>query len=125
MSPVNRLLPLLALAALLPACAEEAPEPAPEPVEVVRGEFSLRNVGDVLPGQRPGVRLTGDTAGVTVTVRRALDPLVYFQVPSEYEEIARVPLVLRWPGRLPAGLRDENPRELWRQVDGRWTQDSL
>jgi len=27
--------------------------------------------------------------------------------------------------RLPAGLRDENPRELWRQVDGRWTQDSL
>ncbi len=29
------------------------------------------------------------------------------------------------PERLPAGLRDENPRELWRQVDGRWTQDSL
>jgi len=29
------------------------------------------------------------------------------------------------PGRLPAGLRDENPRELWRQVDGRWTQASL
>ncbi len=29
------------------------------------------------------------------------------------------------PERLPAGLRDENPRELWRQVDGSWTQDSL
>jgi alpha-ketoglutaric semialdehyde dehydrogenase len=27
--------------------------------------------------------------------------------------------------RLPVGLRDENPRELWRQIDGRWTQDSL
>ncbi len=27
--------------------------------------------------------------------------------------------------RLPAGLRDENPRELWRQVDGSWTQGSL
>ena len=29
------------------------------------------------------------------------------------------------PERLPAALRDENPRELWRQIDGRWTQDSL
>jgi len=29
------------------------------------------------------------------------------------------------PERLPAGLRDANPRELWRQVDGRWTQSSL
>ncbi len=29
------------------------------------------------------------------------------------------------PERLPAGLRDENPHELWRQVDTRWTQDSL
>ena len=29
------------------------------------------------------------------------------------------------PARLPEGLRDENPRELWRQVDGRWTQDAI
>ena len=29
------------------------------------------------------------------------------------------------PARLPENLRDENPRELWRQIDGRWTQDSL
>jgi NADP-dependent aldehyde dehydrogenase len=27
--------------------------------------------------------------------------------------------------RLPLGLRDQNPGELWRQVDGRWTQSSL
>ena len=29
------------------------------------------------------------------------------------------------PQRLPEGLRDENPRETWRQVDGRWTQESI
>ncbi len=29
------------------------------------------------------------------------------------------------PERLPLGLRDQNPGELWRQVDGRWTQSSL
>lgn len=29
------------------------------------------------------------------------------------------------PERLPPSLRDENPRELWRQVDQRWTQESL
>lgn len=29
------------------------------------------------------------------------------------------------PDRLPAGLRDENPRALWRQIDGQWSKDSL
>jgi NADP-dependent aldehyde dehydrogenase len=29
------------------------------------------------------------------------------------------------PERLPAGLRDENPHGLWRQIDGQWTKDSL
>ncbi|MDG1050938.1 MAG: aldehyde dehydrogenase (NADP(+)) [Planctomycetota bacterium] len=29
------------------------------------------------------------------------------------------------PDRLPEGLRDENPRQTWRCIDGRWTQDSL
>jgi NADP-dependent aldehyde dehydrogenase len=29
------------------------------------------------------------------------------------------------PDRLPPSLRDENPRALWRQIDGQWSKDSL
>ncbi|MHC4859088.1 MAG: MG2 domain-containing protein, partial [Planctomycetota bacterium] len=120
---IRRLAVLLVAVALAAGCGGESSEPSPTPKgpggrPTARGGFLLEVGPGAVPGRPPPVQVTGDSTGVTVTVRRADEPIELFDRIQDLralgeievdslEEVAAASAVggaeLRLP-KLPGGL---------------------